>query len=83
MKKRKMTFRQFRKWMNARWFDGYWSAPVAILCVQIAEDVIKKPWWHREKYFHTNYDVDELYKVICEINDNINFNKKTPKGEFE
>lgn len=83
MRKRKMTFRQFHKWVNARWFDGYWSAPVAALCVQIGADVTNKPWWRREKYFRTNYDVDELYKMVCEINDTINFGRKAPKGEYE
>lgn len=79
----KMTFKQFSKWYKHRLVDQYWTLPMAMLYTKIYDDVRFVAWWRREKYFQSYYDNDSLYRTVCEINDEINYNRAKPKGEFE
>lgn len=44
-----MRFKEFVAWCNERACDGYWGMMQAITCIDILEQIRKKPFWRREK----------------------------------
>lgn len=50
-----MRFKEFVAWCNERACDGYWGMMQAITCIDILEQIRKKPFWRREKIWREEY----------------------------
>lgn len=46
-----MRFKDFVRWCNERACDGCWGMTEAITCIEIMNQVNKKPFWRREKFW--------------------------------
>ena len=44
-----MTFKQFKRWCNDRACDGRWGYEDAVYCIELIQDMMKIPWWKRNK----------------------------------
>lgn len=54
-----ITFKEFKKFANARAADGAWSYLDAICAIKIIEEVQAIPFWKREEYWREHYaDLD-------------------------
>lgn len=62
-----MKFKEFRYWCNQRACDGCWGMQTAIVCLSIVDEVGKKPFWKREKFWKENYEQDVLECIIKPI----------------
>lgn len=62
-----MKFKEFRYWCNQRACDGCWGMHTAIVCTSIIDEVGKKPFWKREKFWRENYEQDVLESIVKPI----------------
>lgn len=51
-----MRFKEFVNWCNERACDGYWGMLTAMTCIDLIGEVIKVPFWKREKFWKENYE---------------------------
>ena len=69
-----MSFKEFVRWCNGRACDGCWGMNEAITCIGIMNEVTKKPFWKREKYWKEKFEgyalnliVNPIEKMIAEM----------------
>lgn len=66
-----MTFKEFDRWCNKRACDGYWGVINAITCCSIVEEILKLPFWKREKIWKNKYETDVVNQIVNPVNEMI------------
>lgn len=66
-----MTFKEFVAWCNERACDGCWGLIEATLCIDIVQDVRRKPFWRREKYWHETHEEQVVHQIVYPTNQKI------------
>ena len=62
-----MTFKQFKRWCVDRSCDGCWGHKEALFCAELIRDMMKIPWWKREKVWKS-IEFAVLYSVVAPTN---------------
>lgn len=62
-----MTFKQFKQWCNDRACDGCWGHKDALCCIELIQNMMKIPWWKRNKTWK-KIETQVLYAVVTPIN---------------
>lgn len=65
-----MTFKQFKQWCNKRACDGCWGSHDALYCMNLIQNMMKSPWYRRNKIWKT-IETQVLYAVVSQINQKI------------
>ena len=65
-----MKFKQFKQWCNERACDGRWGSHDALYCMNLIENMMKIPWWRRNKTWK-KIETRVLYAVVNPINQKI------------
>lgn len=65
-----MTFKQFKKWCSDRACDGCWGYNDALYCIELIQNMMKIPWWKRNKVWK-KIETQVLYAVVTPINQKI------------
>lgn len=65
-----MTFKQFRQWCNDRACDGRWGYDTAVYCIELIQNMMKIPWWKRNKVWK-KIQCGVLYAVVNPTNQKI------------
>ena len=63
-----MTFKEFVEWCNMRACDGLWGLHHVVLAIDIIEDVRKKSFWKREKYWKEHYKEIAIAQIVDPVN---------------
>ena len=66
-----MTFKEFVEWCNIRACDGLWGLGHVVAAIDIIQDVRKKPFWKREKYWKEHYEADVISQIVEPVNKDI------------
>jgi hypothetical protein len=62
-----MTFKQFREWCSDRACDGCWGFNDALYCIELIQNMMKIPWWKREKTWK-KIETQVICAVVTPIN---------------
>lgn len=62
-----MTFKQFKRWCNDRACDGCLGYEEALLCCELIRNMMKIPWWIREKTWK-NIEIQVLDSIVTPTN---------------
>lgn len=63
-----MKFKEFNSWCNERACDGCWGMVEAMTCIDIAREILKEPFWKREKIWKTKYESDVVNQIVGPTN---------------
>ena len=62
-----MTFKQFKRWCSDRACDGCWGYEEALFCCELIRDMMKIPWWKREKVWK-KIEIQVLASIVTPTN---------------
>lgn len=62
-----MKYKEFNSWCNDRACDGCWGFKEAIICIEVARDINKLPFWKREKKWE-EVKQEIVSKIVNPIN---------------
>ena len=66
-----MSFREFRKWVNQRSYDGLWSMSDAIISLSTIVKIKEYPRFKRERIWRKYYKDEIVEKIIKPVNTEI------------
>lgn len=66
-----MSFREFRKWVNQRSYDGLWSMSDAIISLSTIVKIKEYPRFKRERIWRKYYKDEIVEKIIKPVNTQI------------
>ncbi len=64
-----MKFKEFYNWCNERAADGCWGMATSIVCISIIRDLLKIPFWKREKVWKEKYESDVVNWIVKPIDE--------------
>lgn len=59
-----MTFKEFKAWCNRRASDGCWGMMTAMICCDVVKDVLKEPFWRREKVWQKQHAKEIVEQLV-------------------
>ena len=62
-----MTFKQFKRWCNDRACDGCWGSEEAAFCIDLISDMMKIPWWKRNKVWK-KIEIKVIHVIVTPTN---------------
>ena len=71
-----MKFKEFVNWCNERACDGCWGMLEAMTCIALMNEIIKTPFWKREKFWKENCEQQVLEEIINPIEKKLEEMKK-------
>ena len=66
-----MSFREFKKWVNQRSYDGLWSMSDAIISLSTIVKIKEYPRFKRERIWRKYYKNEIVEKIIKPVNTEI------------
>ena len=66
-----MSFREFKKWVNQRSYDGLWSMSDAIIALSTIVKIKEYPRLKRERIWRKYYKDEIVEKIIKPVNTQI------------
>ena len=60
-----MKFKEFVNWCNKRACDGCWGLYEANMCIYVINDVRKKLFWNREKYWKEKWEHEICNEIVA------------------
>lgn len=66
-----MSFREFKKWVNQRSYDGLWSMSDAIISLSTIVKIKEYPRFKRERIWRRYYKDEIVEKIIKPVNTQI------------
>lgn len=66
-----MSFREFKKWVNQRSYDGLWSISDAIISLSTIVKIKEYPRFKRERIWRKYYKDEIVEKIIKPVNTQI------------
>ena len=66
-----MSFREFKKWVNQRSYDGLWSMSDAIIALSTIVKIKEYPRFKRERIWCKYYKDEIVEKIIKPVNTQI------------
>lgn len=66
-----MSFREFKKWVNQRSYDGLWSMSDAIISLSTIVKIKEYPRFKRERIWRKYYKDEIVEKIIKPVNTQI------------
>ena len=66
-----MNFREFKKWVNQRSYDGLWSMSDAIISLSTIVKIKEYPRFKRERIWRKYYKDEIVEKIIKPVNTQI------------
>ena len=66
-----MSFREFKKWVNQRSYDGLWSMSDAIISLSTIVKIKEYPRFKRERIWRKYYKDKIVEKIIKPVNTQI------------